>query len=99
MAKVEPTKEENDEGIAELKRQIRDGEIIDVHFRNARVGVFPVSGSAYRVVADAQWIENGHVQRKSIPVGDFYFNEHFGRQTARIIAERVADSINQAAIA
>jgi len=94
MAKVEPSKEENDKAVAELKRQIRENEIIDVHFRNARVGVFPVSGSAYRVVADAQWIENGALKRASSQgVADFYFGAH-NRQSARNMAERLADLIN-----
>ena len=97
MAKVEPTKEENEAGIAELKRELRSNEPEGVLRRNSRVGLYPVSGNAYRIVCDETQLVGARVrQTANAPVADIFFDpsDDHTRQSARRLAERIADWIN-----
>ena len=85
--RTEPTKEENEAAIAELKRETR-GKLTH-EYSDARAGTF--EPHMYSVFARSD------VGMMDCRIADFYFDHYEGgrsREAARIMAEELAERIN-----
>jgi hypothetical protein len=88
--RTEPTKRENEQDIAALKRETR-GE--PMKFIDAVCGVAVTEYEAYKVVA------TGFLDGQRMTVAIFPYDNFDGgkrRETARIFAEELADRLNNA---
>lgn len=88
--RTEPTKDGNEVAIAELKRETRG--TWPLKYRDARSGIAVTSYDAYKVVATAD--DGQSVTVAIFPYDDF--DEGRRRETARIMAEELAERINAA---
>lgn len=100
MARTEPSKEENEKAIAELKREMRGAH--PMKYKNARFGLamtfgdyngrtMPLKDSVYRV--EAFDVASG----QKLSIADFHFDHFDGgmrRETARMMAEELTERIN-----
>lgn len=95
MARTEPNKMENDAAIAELKRETREHP--PIKYSDATSGLFNSTiSSAYKVVATEGSFNGG----QRVTVALFPFDEFDGgnrRNAARIMAEELAERINEKA--